>query len=604
MSAAPIVYCLERLTGYAQFERLATDLMAGMEFPGIEPLGGTGDGGRDALHVDRTDGTVRVFAYSVREDWETKLREDCRRIAEGNHQADEVVFVSTRGMSVQRRERLRGELGSAYGWGVEFYGIERMRTLLVGPLKALVGRHPSIFVPPWFERRGGEVISLGERDLVIIDHLARDHAFAGWLFSRLSASGYSLWCRGLAPLVGEDPHASISALVTQRAARYVPVLSAGSVDDPDLRGRMAVAAAEEGRVVPCWLDDLTGSEFDSQTARLAPARFDSGWARGLETVMRQLESGGVPRPLERGTGRRIALGAYQAEPLVRQEPERVYANVFEVRVPLSVHVHRVNARGKDLEATFGRRWAHVQRGDFVFSFAEAPADVPVTKMRTYAWPSYAERFGARSVDLVKMLVKRSLFVACYDAGFEWCEDRFTFYLDERGRVRHAYQDVDGRYTHVSLTGERTFGSGDRKSKFRFQLGPVFRVAVDEANSVSVRVSFYVRVTDEIGTPLDVKMIPSRRKRVTKSWWNRQWLQRTLGVMQLIAGDTGIGGQITVGEGTGAVSVDVEPLSWECPVSIDVEALDRVGDFQEELAFARERGDEEEEEAALGEGSDG
>ena len=50
MSADAIVYCLEKLTDYLQFERLATDLMAGSGFPEIEPMGGTGDGGRDALH--------------------------------------------------------------------------------------------------------------------------------------------------------------------------------------------------------------------------------------------------------------------------------------------------------------------------------------------------------------------------------------------------------------------------------------------------------------------------------------------------------------------------------------------------------------------------
>ena len=604
MSADPIVYCLERLTDYLQFERLATDLMAGTGFAGIEPLGGTWDGGRDALHVHRGEGTVSIFAYSVRDDWETKLRADCRRIAEGNHRVDEVVFVSTCAMSVQRKERLEADLKATYGWRTEFYDVERVRALLVGPLKSLVGQHPSIFVSPWFERRGGEVVSLAERDLVVIDHLAADHAFAGWLFGRLSAAGYSVWCRGLAPLAGEDAHASITALVTQRAARYVPVLSAGSVHDSDLRSRMAVAATEHGRVVPCWMDDLRGVAFDSRTGRLTPARFDSGWARGLAAVVRHLESGGVPRPLERGTGRRIALGGYQAEPLIRQEPERVYANVFEAQVPLSVQVYRVRRRGEDLDAALGRRWAHVRRRDLVLSFTRAPADAPVRRWHGYEWSSYDDRFGVKSVDLVKMLVKRSLFVACYDAGFEWCEDRFTFFLKERGRVRHAYQDVDGRYTHVSFTGERTYGSGDWKSKFRYQLGPVFRVAVDDDDSVSVRLGFYVRVTDEKGNPLDVKKIPSRRKRVTKSWWNRQWLQRSLGVMQLIAGETGLGGQITVGKGREAVSVDVQPLSWDCPVSIDVEALDRVGDFQEELASARERGEEEEDEKALGEQSDG
>ena len=205
--------------------------------------------------------------------------------------------------------------------------------------------------------------------------------------------------------------------------------------------------------------------------------------------------------------------------------------------------------------------------------------------------------------MVKMLVKRSLFVACYEAGFEWCDERMTLFLEESGRRRHGYQHVDGKYTNVSLNGERSFGSGERKSKFRYQLGPVFRIAVDEGNSVSVKVSFYVRVTDEEGKPLDKKMIPSRRKRVTKSWWNREWLQRTVGVMQLIAGHTGMDAQITVGQGKHAVNVDVKPLAWDCPVSIDVEALDRVGEFQEELAAAREKSEEELDEALVGDPND-
>lgn len=599
MTADPIVYCLERLTDYAQFERLATDLMAGTDFPGIEPLGGSGDGGRDALHIHRKEGTVRVFAYSVRNDWETKLRQDCRRIAAAKHRPDEVVFVSTRAMSVQKRDDLRTEIRDTHGWETEFYDIERLRALLTGPLASLVGQHPSIFVSPWFERRGGEVVSHRFRDLIVIDHVAGDHAFAAWLFSRLSAAGYSVWCRGLAPLAGEDPHASILAIVQQRAARYLPVLSTTSVADPDLRSRTVIAAMDEARVVPCWIEDLTASTFDSAIAKVVPARFDSGWKGGLAALTQQLETGAVPRLLERETGRQIALGAYQVEPLVKQQSERLYANVFRVQVPSSVLVHRLKSRHDELDATVGRRWAHVQRGELVFSFTAVPADVPADKELEYAWESYPDRFGVRSTDLVKMLVKRSLFVACYEAGFEWCDELMRFFLEESERRRHGYQHVDGRYTHVSLTGERSFGSADRRSKFRYQLCPVFRIAVDEGNSVSTRVGFYVRLTDDEGKLLDKKMIPSRRKRVTKMWWNREWLQRTLGVMQIIARHTGIDGQITVGQGKQAVNVDVKPLSWDCPVSIDVEALDRVGEFQEELAAAHERSEEEFDEVLVG-----
>src|SRR5438105_13004256 len=70
MAADLLVYCLEQVTDYDQFERLSHDLMALNGYPNIEPLGGSKDKGRDALHSDKnSDGKTTVFAYSVREDW-------------------------------------------------------------------------------------------------------------------------------------------------------------------------------------------------------------------------------------------------------------------------------------------------------------------------------------------------------------------------------------------------------------------------------------------------------------------------------------------------------------------------------------------------------
>ena len=595
MSADPIIYCLQRLTDYRQFERLASDLMAGTDYPVIEPIGGTGDGGRDALHMHLGKGTTTIFAYSVRSDWDTKLRADCKRIAQMGHAPNTIAFVSTQEIAVRQKDKLRTEIFERYGWSVEYYDIERIRVLLAGPLKSLVAKHPAIFVPPWFERRGGELVTHEQHDLILIDHVAVDHAFASWLFGKLSAAGYSVWCHGLAPMAGENADASIRTLIRQRAARYLPVLSSASASDSDLRSRIAIATGQVNCTLPCWVSDLSDHDFHSQLAAIVPARFDASWSTGLASLAQQLESGGVARTLEERLGRRIALGAYQTEPLLRPEPERVYSNVFFAKVPTAVLLHELDDDEVVLDPTLERRWAHVRRGEYLFSFASAPDELPLAGVspHKYAWRHYPSRFGVKSEDLVKMLVKRSLFVACYEGGFQWCDKRFTFYLDEQTRKRHGYQHVDGVYTHISFTGERSWGTGERTSKFRYQLGPVFRVTLDDEGSVWVTVRFYVRVTDHKGVLLATKMIPSRRKRVTKSWWNRQWLQRTLGVMQFIAGKgSDINGNIIIGSGTQAVRVDVAPLSWECPISIDVEALDRVGNFQAEFAAAREIDDQE------------
>jgi hypothetical protein len=57
-------------------------------------------------------------------------------------------------------------------------------------------------------------------------------------------------------------------------------------------------------------------------------------------------------------------------------------------------------------------------------------------------------------------------------------------------------------------------------------------------------------------------------------------------------------QIEIGSGERRVAVNTAPLEWECPVSIDLEALERVGDFQEELAAMRFFDDEEDDDEQI------
>ena len=565
--------------------------MANIDYPDIEPIGGTADGGRDALFINRNSGDITVFAYSARVDWEKKLREDCSRIAKLDIEPTAVVFVSTQVMSAQQKDRNKVTVHEDYGWSLIYFDVERIRVLLGSSLKPLLSKHPSIFVSPWFERRGGELVSYEQRDLVIIDHVYSDHAFANWLFRKLTLLGYSVWCHGLAPLAGENADASVRMLVKLRATRYLPVLSVEAIKDGDLLGRMAVAAAEEYRTLPCWVSNLTGIVLGAHLDRLIPARFYRGWSPGLSEVVKQLEHDGVAKPLELSIGRRVALKAYMTEPLLKAEPEFVYANEFSVKVPEAIRAYELEHRNARLSSELEQKWAYVRSGKWVLSFVASPSTLPLAQPNPvkYAWREFDERFGLKSENLIKMLVKRSLFVACRQVGFRWCEERYTFYLHEEKKKRHGYQHVDGAFTNISFTGKRSWGWDESKTHFTYQLGPIFRVRIDEIGAVWVALRFYVRITDKDGTPLPTKMIPSRRKRVTKNWWNRQWLQRTLGMMQFIAGDgADIDGEIVVGDAADAVVVKVKPLTWKCPVGIDVEALDRVGGLSNRIGCRARR----------------
>jgi hypothetical protein len=202
VSADAITYCLERVSDYRDFERLCSAFLACVGYPGIDPLGGVGDEGRDA--IIRNDGSGRkiAFAYTVRSDWRAKLAHDCKRVREMGHAPDVLVFVCTEALSASEKDFAHGFVTDNYGWTLDLFDLERLRVGLVGPQHHLVAQHPSIFTPPFFQQRGGQSIA-ESRDTLLIDHVPADHALATWLARRLSLAGYRTWCHGTAPLAGD-----------------------------------------------------------------------------------------------------------------------------------------------------------------------------------------------------------------------------------------------------------------------------------------------------------------------------------------------------------------------------------------------------------------
>jgi len=164
-------------------------------------------------------------------------------------------------------------------------------------------------------------------------------------------------------------------------------------------------------------------------------------------------------------------------------------------------------------------------------------------------------------------------------------------------LRFNFTHVDGRKTRIGVTGEKKYGRGERAAPFLYQLCPTFSVGQDETGAWWVTMRIYVRITDTAGIPHKKKAISRRRKKVTKGWWNKEWFARTLAVMQALASG---GADIVVGSGCTRLAVSTRPLGWDCPVAIDYQAVEGIGDFQEEMASLRyvdDEADEDDEEVA-------
>lgn len=141
MASKTTKYDLLELTDYFGFESLCHDLMSRVGYKEIQPLGGVGDMGRDAIHVDSSTSTNTIFAYSVREDWETKLDSDLKKANFHKHKCDKFVFVSTSAISAKKNDEKKFFVKQEYGWELEIFDLERIATLIDNHHQDLITRH-------------------------------------------------------------------------------------------------------------------------------------------------------------------------------------------------------------------------------------------------------------------------------------------------------------------------------------------------------------------------------------------------------------------------------------------------------------------------------
>jgi len=592
MPADPIIHCLQELTDYDAFERLCSAIMDGIGYQQIEPLGGRSDRGRDALYHSSLDDSTTIFAYTVRDDWKAKLNEDCTSIAKHQHVCSRLVYVCTSRLSAGQKEKAKTEVEKKFGWRLDVYDLERLRVLLAGSLRHLIPKHPQIFCWPYFDVRGGVSIAFG-RDLVVIDHCEGDHAFAAWLTRRLQLEGYSIWCFGLAPMAGESSDRTVRELIANRAVKYLPVLTPESCRDSDFLARVTTAICVERLAVPIQLGADCRDQLPSKVRELQPARFDEGWATGLKELLDQFDVLQVPKRHSRERGQQIAVASFVPTEVVKAEPEPIYTNTFRVtRLPTVFHVFSsYRVLGRDEASKLSNKWAFARLSRRLFaSFQEPPSSAALSHKYDVSLEQRldTEVEGRALGDIVKELVRSCLEVVCVARGLQWCEDREVFYfpgLEGNPQSSVPLRHPDGRTTTVHVTGFRQWGQGEKATKFAYQLGPMFRVTIDEFDEAWVLLRIYVRVTEMDGTLFEGKAIGKRRKRVTKSWWNNHFFARLLGIVQYLADGSD---EICIGEDEAQVRIATAPLVWTSPVSIDEVVVEQVGDYQEELAELNSR----------------
>ena len=137
---------IEEMTDFVQFERLCSDALSLMGYLGIDPQGiGRRDGGKDALLNHPQFGKV-VFHFSLRLDWERKLKEDIETVRRNRLPCDQFIFFTNRKVSALAKDNSKIYCKDQLHCELEIFDQERLRAILSSNDQICATYFPNYFV--------------------------------------------------------------------------------------------------------------------------------------------------------------------------------------------------------------------------------------------------------------------------------------------------------------------------------------------------------------------------------------------------------------------------------------------------------------------------
>lgn len=386
------------------------------------------------------------------------------------------------------------------------------------------------------------------RDHIFISYATEQSALCDWLARRLAAEGYAIWCDRQKLLGGENWPNDIDAAIDERTFRMLALLSRDSVKKPHPQGEWLKGIAIGKKlgiddfVIPLNTDGLRSDEIPWNLQSINYIPFTPSWAEGLASLLKKLSSIDAPRALKNGP--KIAVESIVASSAVRDEPEILLSNCFEItQIPRLIRKYKLTS-GKlsiDERRALQRKWACYDVSPTrVLAFDDPPSTVTACyKFRRFdqvPWRDTASVNGIDTRKLVVSLIHKCLHRLLEAKGLAYCDDRRQWYLPcgllKDDRVIFTFPG--GKKSWFKGVGERTYSATKGKEVYRYHLSPSFTVLRDQADPFMLLLKNRVYLTDTNGSPLDKIKILSRRKHLCKGWFNYEWSARTLGIAQLLA----------------------------------------------------------------------
>lgn len=382
------------------------------------------------------------------------------------------------------------------------------------------------------------------RDHLFLSYAWEEGALADWLYRKLTALGYSVWCDRFKMFGGEQWPKDIDVAIKTRTFRMLALLSRASLAKPNPRKERQIALALsrergiEDFLIPLNVEGIKPTELGWELSDINFIPFQR-WSDGLVQLLKKLDEIDTPRPrVEQGPA--LAAATFLPASVLREEAEPLVSNCLRVTaIPKVVYRYTFSRPLAEFERrALPARWAFEKvDATKVLAFTDPPLDaIPeckITRVGGTSWTDVDKVDGINARHVVRSLVKKSLMVRCVDVGMLRSADGGIAYFPA-GLLPNEklwYRDYTERKNWVAVAGERRFGT----KRSRYQLATAFWIRADVFEGLAVQLKIRLHITDPSGGLLDGKAVNARRKKIAKSWWNHEWLARHLALVAFLAG---------------------------------------------------------------------
>lgn len=387
--------------------------------------------------------------------------------------------------------------------------------------------------------------TVNPRSHLFISYASEDSELAGWLARKLAAEGYPVWFDRMKLLGGEPWVQDIDVAIKERTFRFLALLSANSSGKPNpTKERTCALGVGKKLNIPDFIIPIRvdSSEVDWLMSDLNWVHFNHGWADGWRQLLVKLDKANAPRPLV--NGKALAASTFDvSRDLVKSTSETVFTNILPVDSTPSVLQHMLLDPTKlsAVREKLPNAWAHhtITAGE-VFSYGPPPKEFAHVVGRTkppvdIAKPKGFEEEAVRNAAL--NLLEKTIRVRLLRAGVKSHPKHFrTFYLGadfiQDGWLR--FTGWSGKQRKRKIVGRMTVL---RPNKPPEEVHHHFAFEIRRWNLSHEKHAFQVRASlvfsDKMGVLITDKRVGPLRRKLTRMWYNDEWLERLLAAIHII-----------------------------------------------------------------------